>query len=184
MKTRKVTAYWAVLIFLMAALLLAVSGCASSGGGETEGTADGLSESSAETKTAETIGASSPETQAASLQDLDAQIKIAYQEKYPSGDRDISVEDLTVSYVAEFDGAYAVYVGGWFTYTEALCCDTVNGLKFWYPTSWKMLIYWEGTLYDLPDAFAEDALDAEDLQALYQIHRESHTSLYGELAEK
>ncbi len=178
-----------VLLVLAAALLCGLCGCASSGtSGGTDSTGGTSTDGTAAPQETETTLASmdgtvsdAPEVESS---DLDAQIKAAFQEKYDITDRGVSTDDLTVLYVAEYDGAYAVYVNGWFEYNQAICSDTINGLEFWYATSQKMLIYQDGTLYSLTAAFDQGVLDADAVASLYEIHRQSHSSLYPELADK
>ncbi len=99
-----------------------------------------------------------------------SKIKAAFIKKYAQPESVISInpEDLSVRNYGHYSGSYAVFVDGVFGYTQALRKETVGGLTFRFYTGQPLLIYRDGQIEELPEAYDQAWLtDAE----LAELHR-------------
>lgn len=78
--------------------------------------------------------------------------------------------DLTVVYYGEYDGAHVGFINGILNYTQAFWTDTVGGISFHYRTGQMLLVFFEGELMDLQEAYERDIMTKESLIALHKAY--------------
>lgn len=99
-----------------------------------------------------------------------AAVKEAFLERYDVSPADGSADDLTVRYVAQTGDICAVFVDGIFDYLQVEVTETVNGLEFQFPDSQPLLLFRDGALYTLQEAFDSGLLNAIELQEIHDIY--------------
>lgn len=91
-----------------------------------------------------------------------------------------SVQDLSVTYYGEYNGAHVGFINGILMYTQALTSETVAGVTFCYPTGQKLLVYFEGELMYLADAYDRGVLTKEQLRDLRDAYAPKDDSYVAE----
>lgn len=97
--------------------------------------------------------------------DIQQGMKQAFLRQYVNDDR-WTTEDLSISSYGEYNGAYVGFINGIFMYTQALTSETVAGVTFRYNTGQKLLVYFEGELIGLQQAYDRGALTVEALETI------------------
>lgn len=112
--------------------------------------------------------------------ETEAKIKQVYCESLKRFN--VTVDDITVEFVAEMNGAYAVFLDvSRFDHIDAVTYDIVNGFVFSYPSGRNMKIYRDGTIYEIPEAYAAGAVGNEELRILHKAYYEpSEEKIYCE----
>lgn len=101
--------------------------------------------------------------------DILQQMKLAFLEQYVK-EGDWSEKDLTVIYYGEYDGAHVGFINGIFHYTQAFTSEKVGKITFQYATGQKLLVYHDGTLMGLSEAYEQGILSDEAVVKLYQAY--------------
>lgn len=101
--------------------------------------------------------------------DVQQGMKLAFLTQYVDSD-DYTTKDLSVVYYGEYGGAHVGFINGIFMYTQALCSETVGGVTFRYNTGQKLLVYFEGELMRLGEAYDRGILTKEHLIALHSVY--------------
>ena len=101
------------------------------------------------------------------IDDLD--VKRAYLEKYQIDPSKCTAKDLSVLSVGAFDGCRAVFVDGPFASATAVTSETAGGLKFVYKTARTVLLYRDGRLYRLAEAWEEGLIGRQALESLHDV---------------
>lgn len=78
--------------------------------------------------------------------------------------------DLTVVYYGEYDGAHVGFINGILNYTQAFCSETVGGITFRYSTGQKLLVFSNGELMSLQEAYERDVMTKESLISLHKAY--------------
>ena len=110
--------------------------------------------------------------------DILEQMKLAFLHEFVEDPR-YTTADLSITYFGEFDGAHVGFVNGILMYTQALTSETVAGVTFRYPTGQKLLVYFEGELMNLGEAYDRGILTREhllDLRAAYAPKDDSYVT--------
>ena len=97
--------------------------------------------------------------------DIQQGMKQAFLRQYVNDDR-WTTEDLSIISYGEYNGAYVGFINGIFMYTQAFTCETVAGVTFRYNTGQKLLVYFEGELIGLQQAYDRGALTVEALETI------------------
>lgn len=97
--------------------------------------------------------------------DIQQGMKQAFLRQYVNDDR-WTTEDLSIISYGEYNGAYVGFINGIFMYTQALTSETVAGVTFRYNTGQKLLVYFEGELIGLQQAYDRGALTVEALETI------------------
>lgn len=97
--------------------------------------------------------------------DIQQGMKQAFLRQYVNDDR-WTTEDLSISSYGEYNGAYVGFINGIFMYTQAFTSETVAGVTFRYNTGQKLLVYFEGELIGLQQAYDRGALTVEALETI------------------
>lgn len=106
-------------------------------------------------------------------------MKTAFLNQYvDSGD--YTTKDLSVVYYGEYGGAHVGFINGILMYTQALTSETVGGVTFRYNTGQKLLVYFEGELMRLGEAYDRGILTQEHLTALHNVYVPKDDSLVTE----
>ena len=90
-----------------------------------------------------------------------------------------SVQDLSVTYYGEYNGAHVGFINGILMYTQALTSETVGGVTFRYNSGQKLLVYFEGELMNLGEAYDRGILTRAhllDLRAAYAPKDDSYVT--------
>lgn len=77
-------------------------------------------------------------------------------------------EDLSIIYYGDYDGAHVAFINGIFIYTQAMTSEKVGNLTFHYNTGQKLLLYYEGELMYLTQAYERGILSDD---AVAELHR-------------
>lgn len=97
--------------------------------------------------------------------DIQQGMKQAFLRQYVNDDR-WTTEDLSIISYGEYNGAYVGFINGIFMYTQAFTSETVAGVTFRYNTGQKLLVYFEGELIGLQQAYDRGALTVEALETI------------------
>ena len=81
-----------------------------------------------------------------------------------------TIQELSVTYYGDYNGAHVGFINGILMYTQALSSETVGGVTFRYNSGQKMLVYFEGELMRLGEAYDRGLLTQEDLVALHSLY--------------
>lgn len=79
-----------------------------------------------------------------------------------------TTKDLTVIYYGEYDGAHVGFINGILHYTQAFNSEKIGNFTFQYTTGQKLLVYYDGALMGLRQAYEEGILSDEAVGALYR----------------
>lgn len=97
------------------------------------------------------------------------------QENYEKYDGSITEEDVSLRYYGCYGNGktYIMFVDveGWAYITAQSGLDEVNGLRFTYPTSQKLLVYRDG-FWSLTEAYKKGYLSDNDLTILHRLYIE------------
>lgn len=96
-------------------------------------------------------------------------MKLAFLRQY-APDGDYTTKDLSVVYFGKYGEAHVAFINGIMVYTQALTSETVGGVTFHYNTGQKLLVYFDGELMGLGEAYDRGALTQEDLLAIRNAH--------------
>lgn len=102
-------------------------------------------------------------------QDIQQGMKLAFLQQFVAEDGHTASE-LTVTYYGEYDGAHVGFVHGILHYTQAFTSETVGGVTFRYSTGQKLLVFFEGELMSLAEAYESGILTQEHLRALHDAY--------------
>ena len=97
--------------------------------------------------------------------DVIDQMKLAFLRQYVSDGR-YTTADLSVTDYGEYGGAQVGFVNGILAYTMALTQERVGDVVFQYRSGQTLLVYFEGELMRLGEAYDRGILTREDLLAL------------------
>ena len=100
------------------------------------------------------------------LYDTLKQMKLAFLRLHDTKDEH-TVDDLSVIYYGEYNGAHVGFINGILMYTQALTSETVGGIIFRYNSGQKLLVYFEGELMGLTEAYDRGILTKDDLIKLH-----------------
>lgn len=81
-----------------------------------------------------------------------------------------TIQELSVTYYGDYNGAHVGFINGILMYTQALTSETVAGVTFRYNSGQKMLVYFEGELMHLGEAYDRGLLTRENLIALHSLY--------------
>ena len=81
-----------------------------------------------------------------------------------------TIQELSVTYYGEYGGAHVGFINGILMYTQALTSETVAGVTFRYNSGQKMLVYVDGELMRLGEAYDRGLLTQEDLITLHSLY--------------
>ena len=114
------------------------------------------------------------------MHDLDKldQMKLAFLQQLVDDPR-YTTADLSVTYYGEYSGAHVGFINGILMYTQALTSETVGGVTFRYNSGQKLLVYFEGELMNLGEAYDRGILTREhllDLRAAYAPKDDSYVT--------
>ena len=97
------------------------------------------------------------------------------QDNYEKYDGGITEEDVSFRYYGCYGNGktYVMFVDveGWAYITAESGLDVVNGLRFVYPTSQKLLVYRDG-FWSLTEAYKKGYLSDNDLNVLHRLYIE------------
>lgn len=79
-------------------------------------------------------------------------------------------EELNIVYYGNYDGAHVAFINGIFIYTQALTSEKVGNLTFHYRTGQKLLLYYEGELMYLTQAYERGILSDEAVAELHRVY--------------
>ena len=79
-------------------------------------------------------------------------------------------KDLSIIYYGNYDGAHVAFINGIFTYTQAMTSEKVGKFTFHYNTGQKLLLFYEGELMYLPQAYERGILSDEAVAELYRVY--------------
>ena len=111
--------------------------------------------------------------------DVQQGMKVAFLQQFVTEEGHTAAE-LTVSYYGEYGGAHVGFINGILMYTQALTNETVGGVTFRYNTGQKLLVYYEGELMRLGEAYDRGILTQEHLTALHNVYVPKDDSLVTE----
>lgn len=111
--------------------------------------------------------------------DVQQGMKVAFLQQFVTEEGHTAAE-LTVSYYGEYGGAHVGFINGILMYTQALTSETVGGVTFRYNTGQKLLVYYEGELMHLGEAYDRGILTQEHLTALHNVYAPKDDSLVTE----
>ena len=94
------------------------------------------------------------------------QMKLAFLDQFVKQDG-YTTEDLSVVFYGDYDGAYVGFIDGIFAYTQALTSETVAGFTFHYVSGQTLLVFHDGQLMRLKEAYDQGILDVADLEELH-----------------
>lgn len=97
------------------------------------------------------------------------QMKTAFLTQYVNSS-DYTTKDLSVVYFGKYGDAHVGFVNGILVYTQALTSETVGGVTFRYNTGQKLLVFFEGELMGLQEAYDRGVLTQEDLVTIRNAH--------------
>lgn len=101
--------------------------------------------------------------------DVEAQMKAAFLSQYVKGSG-YSEKDLTVVSYGEYDGAHVAFINGIFMYTQAFTTEQVGDFTFHYRTGQKLLVFYDGELMSLGEAYAKGILSDDALARLQKAY--------------
>lgn len=87
-----------------------------------------------------------------------------------------SAKDLQVVYYGDYDGAHVGFINGILHYTMAFCSETVGSLTFHYSTGQKLLVYFDGELMRLGEAYDRGILTDDGLAELHRAYQADKTN--------
>jgi hypothetical protein len=79
--------------------------------------------------------------------------------------------ELSILYYGEYDGAHVAFINGIFSYTQAMTSEKVGKLTFHYNTGQRLLLYYEGELMYLPQAYERGILSDEAVAKLHRTYQ-------------
>lgn len=124
----------------------------------------------------ESVGSPDPGTMSA---EVEAEIKQAFAALH---DR-ITAEDVTVNFIANINGKYAVQLDGkGMMHLGVYMVESVCGLTFVGGSPHAIKIYANGQLYSLSNAYEKGILSSREVQELYVISH--YTTVSAEIREK
>ena len=77
---------------------------------------------------------------------------------------------MSVAYFGQYGEAHVGFINGIMMYTQALTSETIAGVTFRYNTGQKLLVYFEGELMRLGEAYDRGVLTQEHLIALHNAY--------------
>lgn len=83
---------------------------------------------------------------------------------------DWSKKDLSIIYYGDYDGAHVAFINGIFIYTQAMTSEKVGKMTFHYRTGQKLLLYYEGELMYLTEAYERGILSDETVAELHRAY--------------
>lgn len=101
--------------------------------------------------------------------DVQQGMKVAFLQQFVTEEGHTAAE-LSVSYYGEYGGAHVGFINGILMYTQALTSEMVGGVTFRYNTGQKLLVYFEGELMRLGEAYDRGILTKEHLTALHNAY--------------
>lgn len=101
--------------------------------------------------------------------DVQQGMKVAFLQQFVTEEGHTAAE-LSVSYYGEYGGAHVGFINGILMYTQALTSETVGGVTFRYNSGQKLLVYYEGELMRLGEAYDRGVLTQEHLIALHNAY--------------
>lgn len=96
------------------------------------------------------------------------QMKDAFLRRFVTEDG-WTTDDLSVIYYGDYDGAHVAFINGILFYTQAMTSEKVGKLTFHYRTGQRLLLYYEGELMYLTEAYEKGILSDE---AVAKLHRD------------
>lgn len=81
-----------------------------------------------------------------------------------------SKKDLSIIYYGNYDGAHVAFINGIFAYTQAMTSEKVGQYTFHYRTGQKLLLYYEGELMYLTQAYERGILSDESVAELHRVY--------------
>lgn len=113
---------------------------------------------------------------------LDCQIKQAYLDKTKE---EVPHNEMSVRYVYHFEDAYAVFVEcSLWVAGEAITNVQVGNYLFTFPTTQEMLIYKDGVIYKLTEAYDQKLLTEEQWKTLCDTWMGENPHLYADVFDK
>lgn len=78
--------------------------------------------------------------------------------------------ELSVIYYGEYDGAHVGFINGILFYTQAFTSETVGNVTFHYKTGQKLLVYYDGELMRLGEAYDRGILSDDAVVSLHKAY--------------
>lgn len=91
-----------------------------------------------------------------------------------------TIRDLSVVYYGHYENAHVGFINGILLYTQAFCSETVAGYTFHYSTGQKLLVFCDGKLMSMKEAFEQGFLSRESVA---QIHESFGDNRYPNMRE-
>lgn len=85
-------------------------------------------------------------------------------------------KELSIVYYGDYDGAHVAFINGILYYTQAMTSETVAGFTFHYKTGQKLLVYFDGELMYLKEAYDRGVLSDEAVGRLYKTYAKVPTN--------
>lgn len=85
-------------------------------------------------------------------------------------------KELSIVYYGDYDGAHVAFINGILYYTQAMTSETVAGFTFHYRTGQKLLVYFDGELMYLKEAYDKGVLSDEAVARLYRTYAKVPTN--------
>ena len=107
------------------------------------------------------------------------EIKNAYFDQYVK-DNNYTAQDLRIRYYGFYEGTYICFVDGMFGYLDVMEEEILSGLPFRYSSTQRLMVYTDGKILQLKDAYEEGWLSEIALKQLLEYYKLVHPYLYKE----
>ena len=101
--------------------------------------------------------------------DIAQQIKETY-----AVDTEYAADELSIRSFGQYEGCWVFFTDGPFDYPSMEDTEEVSGLEFWYPSTQKLLVYRDGTILKLADAYEAGWLTDGAVAQLWQFYSDGN----------
>lgn len=101
--------------------------------------------------------------------EVEGQIK----ETYATGE-EYTADELSIRSFGQYEGCWVFFMDGPFDYPSMEDTEEVSGLEFWYPSAQKLLVYRDGTILKLADAYEAGWLTDGAVAQLWQVYSDGN----------
>ena len=108
--------------------------------------------------------------QAAAVEyEIPADIAQQIKEAYATGE-EYTADELSIRSFGQHEGCWVFFMDGPFDYPSMEDTEEVAGKEFWYPSTQKLLVYRDGTILKLADAYEAGWLSDDGVAQLWEVY--------------
>lgn len=109
-------------------------------------------------------------------EELETEIREAYLDWIPNSSAIINQIHIK-HFFCEYNGAYAVYIVGGIAYYYSVTTEIVGGVRFVYPDSNRIRVYFNGEFFTLTQAYEQKILSKRNLRKIADIYYDIYSEL-------